>query len=139
MRGEGKRRAQIVARLLSERFPHAPFNYHEGFDVTRPLANPFILDSAASGEVRRLTERELRAEAEAGTNPEGREKWLMFIYDNGKGPDGGPQLSCYLEHDRNVVKRCKADPDLAQIIEIFSDQPSTAELTARLDAWGRVA
>lgn len=130
---EGKRRAQIIARLLGERFPQTPFTYCEGIDAAAPFANGFILDSAASFEVRQITEAELQAEA--GTNPYGREKWLLFIFDSGKGPQGGPQMSCYLEHDREVVQRCKADPDFAATIEIFTDYPDTDELTARLAAW----
>jgi len=134
---EGKRRAQIIARLLGERFPQTPFTYREGIDAAAPFANGFILDSAASFEVRQITEAELQAEA--GTNPYGREKWLLFIFDGGKGPQGGPQMSCYLEHDRSVVERCKADPYLAATIEIFSEYPGTDELIARLDDWRSVA
>ena len=136
---EGNRRAQIVARLLGERFPQTPFTYSEGIDAGRPFAHGFILDSAASFEVRRITDAEMKAEAEAGTNPEGCPKWLMFIFDNGEGPEGGPQFSCYLEHDRRVVKACGADPDLAATIEIFGDYPDTDELTARLAAWREAA
>ena len=132
---EGRRRAQIIARLLGERFPHTPFTYREGIDTGAPFANGFILDSAASGEVRRLTEAELKAEADAGTNIEGRAKWLMFIFDSGCGPDGGPQFSCCPEHDCRVVTKCRADPDLAVTIEIFGNFPGTDELTARLAAW----
>lgn len=136
---EGRRRAQIVARLLGERFPQTPFTYREGIDTGRPFANGFILDSAASFEVRRITEAELKAEADAGTNPEGRQKWLFFIFDTGKGPEGGPQFSCYLEHDRTAVTWCRADPDLAATIEIFGDYPGTEDLTARLAAWREAA
>lgn len=136
---EGKRRAQIIARLLGERFPQTPFTYCEGVDTGAPFANGFILDSAASVEVQRLADADLKAEAEAGTNPEGREKWLLFIFDSGKGPQGGLQMSCYLEHDRSVVERCKADPYLAATIEIFSEYPGTDELIARLDDWRSVA
>jgi len=132
---EGQRRAQIIARLLGERFPQTPFTYREGIDTGPPFANGFILDSAASVAVRRITETELQAEAGAGTNPKGHPKWLLFIFDSGKGPEGGPQMSCCLECDGNVVERCKADPDLADTIEIFGNYPGTGELTARLAAW----
>jgi len=132
---EGQRRAQIIARLLGERFPQTPFTYRESIDTEAPFANGFIMDSAASFEVRHITEAELQAETDAGTNPEGHPKWLLFIFDSGKGPQGGLQISCYLEHDRNVVERCKADPDLADTIEIFGDYPGIDELTARLAAW----
>lgn len=130
---EGKRRAQIIAKLMGERFPDFAFGYRDTPANTVPNRNHFLEIGVGTAEVTMLTQKELAAEAD--DNPEGREKWLMFIFDNGAGPNGGPQCSCYLEHDYAVVKRCKADPTLAEIIPIYTDQPTTDELTARLDAW----
>ncbi|WP_179381286.1 hypothetical protein [Jannaschia marina] len=130
---EGKRRAQIVAKLMCERFPDFTFGYAPSPILTAPNTNHFLEIGVRTIEVTRLTQKEIEDEAEA--NPDGLEKWLMFIFDNGEGPDGGPQCSAYLEHDFPVVKRCKADPTLAEIIPIYSEQPSMGDLEARLDAW----
>jgi hypothetical protein len=130
---EGKRRAQIVATLMAERFPSFAFGYAPSPIVTSPNTNHFLEIGLGSLEVVRLTEQQL--EAEATDNPEGLEKWLMFIFDDGKGPNNGPRMSCYLEHDQKIVRKCKADPTLAKIIPFYGDQPNWEDLERRLHGW----
>ncbi len=130
---EGQRRAQIVAKLMAERFPDFTFGYAPSPILTAPNTNHFLEIGVRTIEVARLTQKELEEEADA--NPEGLPKWLMFIFNNGQGPDIGPQYCTYLEHDYPVVKRCKADPTLAATLEIYSDYPTNGEVMERLDAW----
>lgn len=130
---EGVRRAQIVAKLMGERFPGHTFGYGKAPMLTDPNMHHHLQIGVKTVEVQRLTETELKDEAD--DNPKGLEKWLAFVFDNGQGPEGGPQISAYLEHDRDVVKRCKADPTLAEVIPIYSKQPSIDELASKLDAW----
>ena len=129
---EGKRRAQIVATLMAERFPSFEFSYAPSPIVTAPNTNHFLEIGLGSLEVVRLTEQQLNAEA--ADNPEGLEKWLMFIFDDGQAPDNGPRFSCYLEHDQ-IVRKCKADPTLAKIIPIYCDYPDWDDLARRRNAW----
>ena len=131
----GQRRAQIVAKLMAERFPGLAFGYAPSPVLAAPNTNHFLKIGANTFEVQRLTEQELADEVAA--NPHGREKWLMFIFDNGAGPDGGPQCAAYLEHDYPVVKRCMADPTLVKTFAIYGPLPDTATLEAKMTDWMR--
>ena len=130
---EGKRLAQIVAKLMAERFPAFAFSYAKSPALTAPNTNHFLDIGVKSLEVVRLMQEELASEAD--NNPEGLEKWLMFIFDDGQAPDNGPRFACYLEHDANVVQKCKADPTLAMIIPIYCDYPDWDDLTRRRNEW----
>ncbi len=130
---EGKRRAQIVATLMAERFPAFAFGYAPSPIVTAPNTNHFLEIGLGSLEVVRLTEQQ--RDAEATENPEGLEKWLMFIFDDGNGPNDGPRFSCYLEHDQKIVRKCKSDPTLAKIIPIYTEFPDWDDMGRRLNAW----
>ena len=113
---EGERAAQIVARLLGERFPGTAFTVYPGPDFTRSDCHPSIRDSALSVEVQHLVAAELVIEAAA--NPDGLPKWLAFQYR-----DGG--VSAYLEHDLPVVTRCRRDPETIQERAIYAHRPGT--------------
>lgn len=130
---QGLRRCQIIARLMAERFPDFSFGYEASPVEAAPNSNHFLEIGVRSLEVKRLAQEQL--EAEIDENPEGLEKWLMFVFDNGQAPDGGPQCAAYLEHDYHVVKRCMADPTLAATIAIYGDPPTTESLYERLADW----
>lgn len=130
---QGLRRCQIIARLMAERFPDFSFGYAASPIEAAPNSNHHLEIGVRSLEVKRLAEEQLAAEAEQ--DPEGLEKWVMFIFEIGKAPDGGPQCGAYLEHDYHVVKLCMADPTLATTVAVYGAQPTTESLSARLAEW----
>ncbi len=110
-----ERRAQIVARLLAERFPGMAFSFERGPDLGRGDCTPALRDSANSFEVRRLADAELIIEAEA--NPEGLPKWCAFQYRNGG-------VCAYRAHDLRAVEMCRRDFDVVQERAIYARYPS---------------
>ncbi len=117
-----ERRAQIVARLLAERFPGMAFSFERGVDLQRGDCTPAFRDSANSFEVRRLADAELVMEA--GANPDGLPKWCAFQYRNGG-------VSAYRDHDLRAVEMCRRDLDVVQERAIYARYPSTDEVLDR--------
>ena len=110
------RRAQIIARLLAERFPGMAFSFERGVDLTRGDCTPAFRDSAHSFEVRRLVEAELVMEAQA--NPDGLPEWCAFQYRNGS-------VCAYRDHDLRAVEMCRRDFDMVQERAIYAEYPTT--------------
>ncbi len=119
---DSQRRAQIVARLLAERFPGMAFSFERGVDLTRGDCTPAFRDSTNSFEVRRLADAELVMEADA--NPAGLPKWCAFQYGNGG-------VSAYRDHDFRAVEMCRRDLDVVQERAIYADYPTTDEVLDR--------
>ena len=114
-----ERRAQIVARLLAERFPGMAFSFERGPDLERGDCTPALRDSANSFEVRRLVDAELAMEADA--NPKGLPKWCAFQYRNGG-------VCAYRDHDLRAVEMCRRDVDTVQERAIYADYQTPDEV-----------
>lgn len=113
------RGAQIIARLLNDRFPEVQFSYDDWSDFGLPEAATEIRVAAAAVEVLYRMQTEL--EAERDINPGSLPKWLAFRFTDG--------VSTYLEHDW-IVARCLADPSLVEVTEIYSEHPTLEEMLA---------
>ena len=121
------RSAQIICRLFSARFPGQQFNVMEGFAPGYGLCTPAYRDSAQSVEINTIVGAELASEAE--DNPDRLPKWIAFHFND---PDAfvSFQYCGYLEHDTEVVEKCRADESLVAEGPIFSVYPEEHDILA---------
>ena len=117
---EGYRSAQIVCRLLGERFPGEHFGVVEGFAFDTGLASPGYRDSAHSHEIERLVDAEIFAEVDVNSQQE--PKWIGFRFGR-SSESANFGYSAYLEHDVDVVAKCRADPDFLEEKPIYAHYP----------------
>ena len=128
----GRRRAQIIARLLTERtgLCHLPCDPAAS---ERDGGRELSADTAVA--LFQTAAEELLAEAQA--NPDDLPKWLLLIFDHGAPNEVRPrfQFSLYLDHDVEVVRRCRANPSLIETIPVFAEAIDHLEAKALFDAF----
>ncbi len=115
------RAAQILCRLLEERFPGSTFTLFEDRGELRPFCHPSIRDGAHAFEVERLVAAELVLEERA--NPERLPRWCVFQHRNGG-------VTAWPEHVTGEVRAFRADPDVIEERATYAQALGPAEALA---------
>lgn len=129
---ESLRAAQIIAKLLAERFPQSSFSYENGGAFNRADSHPAMRDSARSFEVQNLVKQELAAETD---NPNDLPKWIVSFFDSRETVHKCWQVNSTFDHDTQAIKRIKSDPTFRGSQVIFADYPTPETTVLMLDAF----
>jgi hypothetical protein len=111
-----ERCAQLIARALGERDARPCLSYVSGGAFGLPDASVELRAAARDPALHDAIRLEIADEAP--NNPLALQKWLIFRFSEGK--------TAYLEHDVATVRKCRADPTLIDVTEIFARSPSGA-------------
>ncbi len=118
------RAAQILCRLLEERFPGSTFILFEDRGDLHPPCHPSIRDGAHSFEVKRLVAAELVLEERA--NPERLPKWCVFKHRNGG-------VTAWPDHVTGEVQAFRADHDVVEERAAYAQALGPADAFAVFD------
>ncbi|RFC61907.1 hypothetical protein DYI37_18975 [Fulvimarina endophytica] len=103
------------------------FQRQRGFATDFGLCTPSYRDSAHSVEINTIVAGELASEAHTNVNRE--PKWIAFHF-NDPNAFVSFQYCAYLEHDVEVIEKCRADKTLVAQGPVFSVYPGKHDILA---------